>query len=463
MNYFLTWLAVISALWSNLWTENCSDVVPSGKNRVRYCENAKFESKIDNVSIRQIRFKALSNLRYVVLQNEKDCPHIDTVTLKRNIFNKYKIEINCEGKKRKLELQNDYLTVKFDESYNDNSFLWDDSFISWWMMKYDPEISISTIDYWWSRQVESGDDSGFIPREVDQKSKSVWEASDPSSSAPMILGRIELEYYKLFKRKKRLGTILPKLVNYFEWIEKHRKTTKQGIDYYFWNTIGSGMDNLPRCEDIIDCGYSDLISQQAALAKEISEMAFLLGINETSTKYSREYSRLSQQIRKNYWDETDSFVYNIDGGGKKIKSLQSVAFVWVIYAHALEPDKEKIMINKYMLPINKFGGIPWLPSVSRDSDYYHKDGAYWRGGVWPPLVWIGYWGLKESGYNDEAKAISEEYLHYFDKLWVDEGTLYEYYKPILINDGLVGGEFPDAKKDFWGWGILPIGLYNSKE
>lgn len=429
-----------------------------------YCEPIKINLGIKNLMVKEVRKKTLENLHFLTKKEIPNCDKFTNIVLNRQKDDVYSINVTCNNEtKINLPLNNEYLWIKFDDAFNENNFLWDDVFISWWMMITDPMLSMSTLDFWYSQQIETGENLGLIPRELTNELKSFWDFNDRKASGPMFMGRVELEMYKKYGDTSRLYKILPKLINYFDWVEKNRKfklTTNMGvIDIYPWSKWGSSMDNLPRCEDEIICGYSDLIAQQAALASDISDIAKILGDYNLADVYTQKREDLSHQINTYYYDEEDGFVYDIDSNGQKIKSEQTAAFIWSLYAKVLNKKRTDLIINNYLLNEKKFGGEVWMTSLSRDSIFFKSDGGYWQGGVWPPLIWIGYLSLKDNGYTAEANKVASFYLSKFENLWEKEKTLYEYYSPILKDNELIKGESPTAIKDFFGWGIIPIKLY----
>ena len=429
-----------------------------------YCEPVKIGIKIKNPMVREVRKKTLKNLHYLTKKKVPNCDEFTSITTNRKNDDNYDIEVKCNnGKKINLPLNNEYLWIKFDEAFNDNNFLWDDVLISWWMMTTDPKLSISTLDFWYSQQIEVGDNKGLIPREITNELKSHWDRNDKRVSGPMFMSRVELDLFKKYGDTSRLHKVFPKLIEYFYWVENNRKVkviTNLGIvDEYLWSKWGSSMDNLPRCEDEIICGYSDLIAQQAAMASDIRDIANILEETDLIDVFTQKREYLAEQINKYYFDEEDSFVYDIDSNGQKLKSEQTAAFIWTLYAKVLDSQKTKQMIDNYLLDKKKFGGEVWMTSLSRDSVFFKSDGGYWQGGVWPPLVWIGYLSLKDNGYTTEAKIMANFYLSSFEELWKKDETLYEYYSPTLKNGELNPGKSPTAIKDFFGWGMLPVKLY----
>ncbi len=433
-----------------------------------------------------LRNRVLSDLMYVIKKKPSFLNYIRSVRVTRSKGDDYKVNLfykNILGQNKilVLPLNNDYVSVKFDEDFNKNSFLWDESFVSWFALDTDIELSKSTLDFWYSLQIKNGKNKGLIPREIrpENYSKNIYEFTNKSKrfnpisvqsfnnlqvSNPFILGRLELEIYQKQKNKNRLMIVLPKLENYFNWVENNRKEVRKinnkEIYYYHWSNLGTGMDNSPRCLNNKNCGYSDLIAQQAALANEISKISNILEDKITSNEFQNKFSILSKQIQDNYYDPATGFIFDLDENGNKIKDSETIASVWALYAKTLTNEQSEKFIKNYLLNPIKFGRVPYFPSVARDSNYFDKSGRYWMGGVWHPMIWISYIALKENGHEPEAKKIINYYYDLYQKSFNSYGTLYEYYAPELDVNGIFKpGENPNAREDFYGWSTLALKLY----
>lgn len=461
---------------------------PRQHNTVYYYETEDTDSFIENDFVREVRLKLLNNLTYVV-KDTFPGGEVQRVELLRN-KDDYTVRFwykNLIGVTRQIEtgLDNKYLAIKFDDAFNKNSFLWDESIISWIALQTDWQISKSTLDFWYSLQITDGPNKGLIPREIRTEYykkylKSLTAENDPASplsfhllnspqvNNPFLLGRIELTLYTKTGDINRLRNTVQKLVDYYNWVEKNKKTvisvSGRDIWLYGWDNEGTGMDNSPRCLNYPDCGYSDLISQQSALASDISAIYKITGNNEASHEFDGYFNLLSGQIRTNYLDPATGFIYDLNQDGNKIKSAETLAFIWTLYSDSLSNAENENLIKNYLLNNKKFGSNPMLPSVSRDSSEYRAEGHYWEGGIWPPMIWITYTALKDGGHEDSAENLRRYYLNALENTYARYGTLYEYYSPTPPygsgGDYLMQGKNPDARDDFFGWGALPLGFYS---
>jgi len=457
-------------------------------NKVKYVSYLDKKNADEFDFAENLRQKLLNNLVFVIKKESESWGRVVEVKLVRYDKDQLKAELFFEKNgqrktKKEVNISNPWVWIKVDEGFSKNAYLWDETFLAWFILEVEMELAKSSLDFWYSLQVDDGLEAGLIPREIRLEryadgltrlkagegfinELSFLPLESTGVNSPFFMSRVELDIYELIRNKQRLKEVLPKLIKYYEWVESRRRVeliNKEGkkVVGYRWSGHGSGMDNAPRCQDDeSQCVYSDLIAQQAALAGDISEIAQILKEKELYQKYQGKSKELKVQIRSYYYDKGDGFVYDLDKNGKMIKGNQTIAFVWSLYAQVFEKEEVKVIVERYLFKENKFGGLPPIPSVARDSSDYDEEGGYWRGGVWPPMVWISYLALKNNGYEMEAMRLAEDYWQMAKKSWNIYKTVYEYYQPKLVGErfGLEPGRYPEARSDFYGWGVLPLKL-----
>ena len=431
-------------------------------------------NKIDNKFVEAIRENVLKNL---VLVPKKSLPFsladVTRSVVEKNSIDRYRVLISLKGDKTiELPIENDLFWIKLDEKFNTNSFLWDDSFVAWFVSDTDPVLSMLSLDFWYDMQVLEGKYKGLIPREIRlqnlannlhslQQGQTLNPVSyhllnSPQINNPFFASRVELEIYKKTQDTERLSKLLPIYVNYFEFIEreKHHPNTP----FYSWQNAGSGMDNTPRCLTE-PCGYSDLIAQQAALANDIVTISHILGNQPVERTYQQHFLELQSNINTSYYNPADGFIYDAHSP-ENLGHERTLASTWSLYGDILSPEKRQKFIEGYLLSPSEFGGVPPLPSLSRSSAVFSPQGEYWQGGIWPPLIWITLNSLTQTPEEHTLSyQISKYYFHALEDVYTRDGTLYEYYAPTLQNNQLVPGKNPLAKSEFYGWGSLPLKLY----
>lgn len=438
-------------------------------NRVKYVEDSKKELLLSDFA-QSVRRKALEKLIFIQKQNKRVAK--DVKLTKISNFD-YEVDITfTDFTREKVSLINDFIWILPDEGFNKHKFFWDDMFIAWFIMDTDPMISRSVMSFWYSMQYQDG----LIPREIRLESLPIIKKSDhfsseingvsfiPTSSLsvnnPFLLSQLEIEWYKKFKTDEYIVENLDKLQKYFFWLEKNRKSSLSvegnNVNFYEWSDQGSGMDNMQRCDGA--CGYLDLISQQALLSKDIEKMALIVGDVELSSEFRERYEEMKNNINSFYYNKSTNFYYDFNIEIKSTEGLQNATFLWVLLAEIPSNEVAELIVNNYLLNKDKFYSEFFITSISRDNVYYESNN-YWRGGVWPPLSWLGYLVLKNSeSYEQIASEIALKLYCQFKESYRLYGTLYEYYDSNDSFSTLNPGSNPPAKEDFYGWSILPLKL-----
>ena len=440
-----------------------------------------------------IKVVGLEKLKYAVRKNPfEGSSEIKSVQISviPNTFNIVGLTIYPKDKNIKSltfpGLKNPYLLIKYDAAFSANSFLWDDAFTSWFSINQNPEIVKNTLDFWYSLQINDGENKGLIPREVrivnyinsnnqdvlsnEINPVSMHPLSSDQLTNPYILSRVEIELYKKTIDSGRLKNVTNYSIDYFNWIESHRKENKfigrvgEFCPIYKSSNFGSGMDNSPRGGDIpSQYGWFDLAAQQVALAGDISEIAKITKDNETYKKFSKIHDSLKREVQMCYFDNDQSFWFDIRPDGGLDVNNPTAAGLWGIYASLASKTDLSRVVNDWILNPSKFGGFPPIPSLPRDHTLFNKDGEYWRGGGWPPLWWITIYGLKENGFNIEADNIFSDVFKTFQQTFEKQGSVFEFYSPTVdVDSKAMFGKFGDysARSDMFGWGKLPL-MYHS--
>ncbi len=428
-------------------------------------------------------------LKYVVKKNPfEGVSEINSVVLLVSKGDMEIVDLTIYPKDKNIQplifkgLNNPYLIIKYDATFNANSFLWDDAFTTWFSLNLNPDLVKNTLDFWYSLQIKNGENKGLIPREVrvnnypDIINKGLLsEEINPISIHPLtsnqvigpyILSKVELEFYNKNHDLDRLKKIIDYQIKYFDWVEKHKVTRKfiervnRECPIYSSSNFGSGMDNSPRGgKDPGNYGWFDLAAQQVALAGDIAQIAKITGDAVVYQRFGTTHENLKGAVQACYFDYSQSFWFDILSNGDLDIDNPTAAGFWGIYAGlATKPELNKV-VNSWITNSKKFGGFPPLPSLPRDSLYFQKDGEYWRGGEWPPLWWIVIYGLKQSGFNTESDRIFGDVMQTLNEVFEKTGTIFEYYSPSVDVDGTtLPGKFnkTEARKDFLGWGKLPL-------
>jgi hypothetical protein len=378
-----------------------------------------------------------------------------------------------------------------DAAFSDNIFLWDTCFIVCFAKFHLDELPVyQALDNFYDQM----EPDGFICREYRIDGRPLWPKEHPVSINPPLLAFAETEIYAVKKDKERLKKAYPILKKNFEFhIKKY-----QGKDKLFWgDTLGMGMDNIPRFphgwtteegngmthhelgdklgkmsgatgEERLDRFIAeymetlqgvwneegrlvDFTAQMAMCALQLKFIATEIGKIEDLPAYESFHAEIKQALNDLCWDEGSSFYYDL-GYGKQIKR-KHIGMYWALLGELVPEEKLDAFLAHLTNPDEFYRKIP-LPALSADDPDYKGWGDYWLGGVWAPTSYMVLKGLTANGKGELAKDLAEKTYTGVAQVFEATETFWENYAPDLISYGM------PAKKDFCGWtGLIPIAIY----
>jgi Mannosylglycerate hydrolase MGH1-like glycoside hydrolase domain len=372
-----------------------------------------------------------------------------------------------------------------DAAFNQNIFLWDSCFMSMFCNYGYPLVpGISTLDNFYAKQHEDGEICREIVRAkgvdfdpwVDHEHRSLfsrwgWPALDEQLSAdrgaavkyegrqipeppPLltldaldhpILAWAELESYQITGNQARLEMVWEPLVHYYDALKKY---LRQGNGLYV--TDWASMDNSPR-NHYLDGGGTgiDISSEMVLFARQLSQIAAILGKSDEAVKYAREGDELSELINQQMWDSQRGFYFDMTQQGQHVP-VETVAAYWTLLARVASPDQASALVKQLDNPAT-FGRLNRVPTLAGDEPGFVPDGGYWRGSVWAPAETMVIRGLENYGYQNLAKELAISHLSLVAQVFKNTGTIWENYAPDAVTPG------KPAKDNFVGWsGIAPI-------
>lgn len=273
------------------------------------------------------------------------------------------------------------------------------------------------------------------------------------------------------------------LQKHYEWIEGLKCSyIPDGVlnptclisekDGYKWEGGRSGMDNTPRGrtgEHAVgqrpnnpDMLWIDAICQQALSAKMISKLFDIVGDSENASVWEKLFEEKKDKVNSLYWDEKDSFYYDIDCNTHDFYKIMSIASFWTMTSEIAPQERAKELVKKLTDP-EIFSGFTAFRSLSKKDNDYSSKGLYWRGSVWLPTAFATLKGLVNYGYFAEAHKEAKKLLQQMYKTYTDfePHTIWECYSPEEYKPATTE-TFKDelVRKDFCGWSALgPISIY----
>lgn len=377
-----------------------------------------------------------------------------------------------------------FVSQFIDAAFNDNIFLWDTAFMTMFCnVAYSLVPGIASLDNFYIKQHPTGE----ICREIQRASGldfapwvniedstlfSRWGWNTPDGRASVIyrnrpipspnprltldaldnpiLAWAEIESYHMTGDTNRLRMVWEPLIHYYRACETY---LRQGNDLYI--TDWASMDNSPRNTFLFRGGTAvDISSQMVLFARNLSEIARVLGRRDEARAFEHEAAVLSQHINKLMWDEKRNFYFDLTLDGDRVP-VKTVAAYWALLAHVASPQQVASLATELQNP-KTFGRLNPVPTCSADEPGYYSIGGYWRGAVWAPTNTMVIRGLEGNGYGELARSIALKHLEIVADVFARTGTIWENYAP----DAKEPGRNTDSSlvaKNFVGWsGIAPI-------
>lgn len=378
-----------------------------------------------------------------------------------------------------------------DAAFSDNIFLWDTCFIVAFAKYHLDELPVyQALDNFYDRIEEDG----FICREYRKDGRPLWSKDHPVSINPPLLAFAETELYGIKKDADRLKKAYPVLKKNFEY----HINTYQGEDKLFWaDTLGMGMDNIPRsprgwttdegngmthqelgdkvgkmgdtsAENRLELFIAeylntlqgvwndegrlvDFTSQMAMYAVQLKFIAGEIGKTEDIKFYENFHAEVKDALNSLCWNNEDAFYYDL-GYNKQIKR-KHIGMYWALLGELVPEERLNPFIAHLTNPDEFYRRTP-LPALSADDPDYKGWGDYWLGGVWAPTSYMVIKGLSANGKHELAKDLAEKTYAAIAEVFEATNTFWENYAPDLISYGM------PAKKDFCGWtGLVPIAIF----
>ncbi|MEM6718711.1 MAG: trehalase family glycosidase [Bacteroidota bacterium] len=377
-----------------------------------------------------------------------------------------------------------------DAAFSKNIFLWDTSFMCCFAKYHLDELpAYQALDNFYDRM----EADGYICREYRETGEALWSKEHPVSINPPLLAFAELEMFQVSKDVDRLKKVYPTLKKNFEF---HVNTYMMEDDLFYGDTLGLGMDNIPRqprdWEPTEGNGWThhelgaelvkmqvsdeeklnffikeyvntkqglwnkqsrqvDFSAQMAMYAVQLKEIAEIINKKEDIKAFEDVHAKIKKALNDKCWSEADGFYYDL--GFDKQVIRRHIGMYWALLGKVVPENRLDRFISHLSDP-NEFYRRTPLPALSAADPDYVGWGDYWLGGVWAPTVYMVLKGL--SGYGKEAlaKDLASKIYKSVAEVFEATGTFWENYAPDLVAYGM------PAKKDFCGWtALIPISVY----
>ncbi len=346
-----------------------------------------------------------------------------------------------------------------DACFSDNIFQWDSCFLTFWGRYAQGALPglknpMSCLDNFYALREESGaiareyrpDGTPEQNRHPDQDTdRTPDHARHTALTNPPLFSWAEWEFYEHTGDDARLPRVFPVLKKYFDWYRKERRHPE---GYFWYDAFGSGMDNCPRGDA---WGWVDYTAQAALDCEFLANMALYLEDHPTGQLCSEIYLELKEIANESMYNEMERHYCDVDEDELWTGPLHAGAF-WVLMASLAPPSRVNEM-TRHLRSRRGFGRENLIPNLAAKTAEFNSKGNYWRGGVWPPIVYMTVRALDRCGHRTLAREIAANHAELCARVYKDTGSFWENYAP----DEPAPGD--PARPDFCGWSALgPIAL-----
>ncbi|WNH09155.1 MGH1-like glycoside hydrolase domain-containing protein [Thalassobellus suaedae] len=330
-----------------------------------------------------------------------------------------------------------------------------------------------------------GDWDGYLPIVI-------WEDSNPRNVMPENIYDVNmhkpvLAQHAAFLTKTNGGDAnwlrekfyhLQAFVNNYK---SHHKNKATGL-YYWQNDVAIGVDNDP-ATFFRPAKSSGSIYLNCLMYKELLAMVYLsnqLNQSEIGKEFAEDAKNLKSAIQEHCWDERDGFFYSVDlnltpaknrldntlgkdfmihsGYPRDYDCLIQRIEVWsgflALWAGIATPDQAKRIVKEHYSNPKTFNSQSGVRTLSKMEKMYSMrasaNPSNWRGPIWGISNYMVFKGLKDYGFNIEAKELALKTVWLFGKDFETNGALHEYYEPET-------GE-PLLNKGFQNWNYLVLNM-----
>lgn len=299
-------------------------------------------------------------------------------------------------------------------------WLWDSVFHSIGNVYIEPQLAYDSI----RSVLDTQSDDGFIPHMALPNDMS--DITQP----PIIAWGI----YKLYENtgnEKWLEESYEQLKKYLIWNLKNRDSNK---NYLFeWAVdIGqthcrcaeSGMDNSPRFDNVTPMDAIDFSCYMANEARSMKKISEVLEKTEDTVYFEKLFYSIRNSINTVLFDSEDGRYYDREIESGNFRKVSAVSSFLPLFAGVCTVETAGRLVQD-MYDENTFGTVFGVPSISIQDDTFGED--MWRGPVWINYNYMIICGLKEYGYEKEAKELTERTISVLTEWYMKEGTLFEFY------------------------------------
>jgi len=225
------------------------------------------------------------------------------------------------------------------------------------------------------------------------------------------------------------------------------------------------------------------LDRYAALCQELLAMEYLstqLGHTEAALRHRAEADCLRQAVQRYCWDERDGMYYSVDiallpaepreqmffghpfllheGAPRKYPCLIQRIGSWTgfmtLWAGIATPDQAERMVKENLTDERTFWAPYGVRTLSKMEAMYSMEATHnpsnWNGPIWGVSNYMVWRGLKQYGFDHEARQLAERTIRLFGQDLEQCGELHEYYNPDT-GEGIINPGFQN-----WNYLVLDM-------
>ena len=247
-----------------------------------------------------------------------------------------------------------------------------------------------------------------------------------------------------------LAPHLDKLQAYIGYYQTQLFHKETGL--YFWHDdTAIGVDNDPSIFYRPDDSIASIFLN-SLMYKELLAMAYICKVlGKDDTKYIDDAEHLKKAVNEHLWDERNGMYYSADLNLRPIDlteylhsgmprhwssviiRIDSWSSFMAMWAGLATPERAKRMVYENMLKPELFWSNYGVCTLAKTEKMYRiiKSGnpSCWLGPIWGISNYMCYRGLKNYGFDAEAKDLAEKTIRLFGQDIEACGELNEYYHP----------------------------------
>ncbi len=311
----------------------------------------------------------------------------------------------------------------FYSAYRGTIFAWDQFFdaIVQMYMGLPSEYTRTALEIILSHQKKNGHSPRSVRGDGTVYHKH-WDHSQPFLCQSALLLSHRVGGAKWLEKDISFYDKLKKYLDY--WLDHE---DRRGAGLSVWQYTGAtGMDNLHERagrfgEDESFCEGADLNSYLVRECRAMALLAEMIGRTEDVAGYRERAEKRVAAIRKWLWNEEDGMFYDYHAREERPIKVKCVSAFAPLWARAADSEQAERLVREHLLNPEEFYRPYRIPALAASEPGYvtgylpGETGCSWRAFVWAPTNYYVFQGLRNYGYDEEARDLaenSEDLLHF---------------------------------------------------